>query len=220
MGMNEWELGWAVQAGQLREALHLADVADRIRLQLQSVGSVRNLPSDAKPSNAPVCCGRSMQASNPGSAAVAVDREAVASSTPEQSRYGGCNKAATAVATKPLQRWQQPLQRWQPSRYSGGNQAATAVATKPLRRLQQSRYGGCNKAATAVATKPLQRLQPSRYSGCNKPLQRLQPSRYSGCNQAATAVATKPLRRLRKPLQLQLVTAALHVPPSVAGAAR
>ncbi len=121
----------------------------------------RNLAGDAKPTNARVAAvGRCSTASNPfGSAAVAVDREAVASSTLEQSRDGGCNKAATAVATK------------------------------PLRRLQQSRYGGCNKAATAVAT-------------------------------AVTAVATKPLRRLQQPLPLQLVTAALHVPQSVAGAAR
>ena len=145
MGMNEWELGWAVQAGQLREALHLADVADRIRLQLQSVGSARSLPSNAKPN---MCLSlRSKQA------------QLLPQSTAKRSRLQRRNKAATAVATKPLQP------------------------------LQQSRYSRCNKAATAVATKPLQRLQ-------------------------------QPLRRLQKPLQLQLVTAALHVPQSVAGAAR
>ena len=69
---------------------------------------------------------------------------------------------------------------------------------------KRSRLQRRNKAATAVATKPLQRLQQKTTAVATKPLQRLQ----------------QPLRRLQKPLQLQLVTAALHVPPSVAGAAR
>ena len=152
MGMNEWELGWAVQAGQLREALHLADVADRIRLQLQSQRSRETLQATLSQTMRPSL--RSVDAVRH-----LIQAQLLSQSTAKRSR----------------------LQRW--------NKAATAVATKPLRRLQQSRYSGCNKAATAVAT-------------------------------AVTAVATKPLRRLQQPLPLQLVTAALHVPQSVAGAAR
>jgi len=124
MGIGMGCTGWAASRGIASRGCRGSDSPAAPIAAL-----ARNLASDAKPNNAPVAAvGRCSTASNPGSAAVAVDREAVASSTLEQSRDGGCNKAATAVATKPLQRLQQ-------SRYGGCN----------------SRYSGCNQAVTAVA---------------------------------------------------------------------